>query len=68
MDAGKYTSVIFIDLRKAFHTIDDTTLLLNGFFLSKLEGIKYEVPQGFWFGPLLFLLYINDLHLALKNS
>ena len=95
IDKGQYTPVTFIDLRKAFDTVDHKILLqklrvyglagkeiswfqsyledrrqcckVNG-HLSKLEKINFGVPQGSYLGPLLPLIYINDLPLALDSS
>ena len=93
LDQSKSGRKIFVDLQKAFDTVDHNILLgklkhygiigvayswfesylkdrkqyvsING-YKSKHLAVSLGVPQGSVSGPLLFLIYINELSTAIK--
>ena len=95
IDKGNINTVVFLDLKKAFDTVDHDILLSKlepygikdstyNFFksylnirtqkcvvngsISESKSLAFGIPQGTILGPLLFILYINDLPNCLENS
>ena len=94
-DRNLYTCGVYLDLKKAFDTVNHEILLekLKYYGIketsyswfksylcerlqytqikdseSSLKAVSHGVPQGSVLGPLLFILFINDMHTSVKNS
>jgi hypothetical protein len=76
---GLFTGMVMLDLQKAFDTVDHSILCkkllcdrkqnvcVNG-ATSSPGFVSCGVPQGSILGPLLFLIYVNDMSLSIDHD
>jgi len=94
MENGNTSVRVYLDLQKAFDTVNHQILLakMNNYGVrgtvhdwftsyltnrkqhtvigqsqSELQTITCGIPQGSVLGPLLFLMYVNDIHKAVPD-